>query len=723
MLFRNPFFLFLFIFILLVPNISSALPKSQKVEITAEKLEVLGQGEKILADGDVFVETESTLILAKQILYEAKLELLHLKNFQIFDFTQNSSLRGDWATLDLRHHQFFANQVFLFIKKSGVKIKAFNFQKNALNEYQAERAIVSTCELDCDREEFPPWSFEVRNFTFGPDELSTAEASLFRIKKVPIFYSPKSVLMPKLNVPVLQERKRGFLLPNLSQGNRLGTGFQLPFFLPLTDQIDLTLSPFYFTKRGLLFDVENRIKLTEDVQSTLNYRYLEDTNRGEYEPKAPKTPSKRWWIVGKADLGLKDYLDLHLDVDLVSDKAFLEEFNVGEGGFDRLKNNFLQVFKRDLDDKYQDYRTSTFWLKGYKGSFTTRFSSSYYDYHGDKDEKTILQPLANLNLQLLPVPLKFFFPALAIDYNYFYRPKDYYGHRLSPSLEANLPFYLYGFKNLLKLSLIQDLYYLAEKGNFTDQSFSRFILMGKFLTYTLLKRNYEFPLGRFPLQFEHIIKPYALLTYQTKPTKTEIPIFVEEDEIRVKTLALEYGAWQFFHLPNRRNFFIIKAYQIYDLEKKKRSLTAFSPEERAFSDLYLQFILQGGRLNLRYDTAYNFYGLGWGKHIFTAALQSIGLDQIGLQYQEDVAWNVKQLNLDFRHILWQKIALNFHLSRNLRIEETSELKLEVLYLHDCYLLGLGVSSTPRDTKFHFMINLIGLGGLGSTPISSPLTPK
>ncbi len=701
-----PFFFLFSLFFLFYPSILLALPFSSKVEITAEKFEVLGQGERLLAEGNVIIDSGDVFVLADQAIFDPKREVLVLKKFQIQNLTDETILRGESATVDLRFNQFHSDSVFFFLKKQKVRIKAYGFEKNALNEYRAERAIISTCEFDCEKEEFPPWSVEVKELIFGPDELSRADSTQFRVGKVPLVYLPKSMLMPRVSLPILQERKRGFLFPNIVQGSKLGFGVQLPFFLPLTDQLDFTISPLYLTKRGTLIDLENRITLTENIKSVFNYRFIEDRERGK---------GKRWWFTGMVDLGLKDNLDAHLDVDLSSDKVFLDEFNVGEGSFDQVKHRYLESFRRDIEDKTQDFRLSSLWVQLFRGSLYTRFSSSYYDYHGATDKKTILQPLANLHLNILPFSRNVLLPSLAVDYHYFYRERGYYGHRVSPKIELSYPFRFSHLRNLLTLSYTQNLYQLSERGSLKQDDYSTHYLSVELNTYTLLKRAYSFSFREgSSFDFEHVLKPFAVLHYQSEPSKRDVPIFVDDDLLKEKSFALQYGLWQFFNLPARSNFLVVKAYQVYDLEKAKRSATSLPPEERALSDLFLQILLQGKRVSARYDTAYNFYGYGFKKHYFTITTNNILVERMNLQYQEDTAWKTKQAVVDVYNTFWNKLALHFYATRNLKLDQTSELKLELAYLHDCYLIGFGFTSTPKDTKFHFMINLVGIGGITRT---------
>ncbi|MFN4196957.1 MAG: LPS-assembly protein LptD [Caldimicrobium sp.] len=707
---KGLFYLYFILFFSMV-NLSSlfALPKEKAFELTARRIEIFSDGKKILAQGDVIVEQKDLLIYAEEILYDPPTDLLELKNFKIFDFTQNATLLGNKAQLDLRNNEIRSDRIFLNFKKEGFKIKAWDFSKNALNEYRAKRALISSCDLDCEIEEFPPWSFEIRELLITPEGVSSATASTFRAKNIPLLYLPKKFYLPKISFPVFEERKRGFLFPNIAQGNRFGLALQTPYFIPLNDQIDFTFSPLFTSKRGVLLDLENQLALTGDTKASFKVRYLKDTKRSEYA--LTKAPKERYWISGKSDVILSPKLDLHLDIDFVSDRDFLEEFNIGEGGFDKVKNFYIERFNRDIEDKSQEYRTSKFWLQYKHNSLYTRLQSAHIDYEGKLDKKEILQPIGSFRLSLLPFQTAGVLSALTLDLDYFSRKKNYDGTRGGLNFEIAYPFNFNRIKNEFKINFKNYHYFLSKRGNFTRDNLNKYFFESSLISYTLLSRDYQWWDLYRGFQFKHSLKPYVEVFFRSKPSEKEVPIFLQEDLISDKKSAIEYGLWQFFSTKTQKNFLVIKAYQQYDLNRAYRSATATKPEERAFSDLYLQILATWReKLSLRYDTSYNFYGYGFKKHTFNLNLTDFILEKVNFLYQEDAAYNTRQATLSLSQEFFDRLILNYYISRNLKKNETSEQKLEALYFHDCYLFGFGISTTPRDTKIYFRVELKGLGG-------------
>ncbi len=699
------------ILVLWIQSFLYAYPKAKALEITAERVEVLQGGRKIYVEGHIILEKPSLLVYAERGIYEPETDLLELYNFKIFDLSQNSPLIGDRAYLDLRNNEIHSDQIFLAFKNQGIKIKAWDFKKNALNEYTAKKALLTTCEMDCEKEIFPPWSIEVKDLLFTSEGLSTAEATTFRMKSLPFLYLPKKLYTPKVSLPILEPRKAGFLFPGIFQGSRLGFGLQIPYFLPLTDQFDFTFSPLFTTKRGILWDIENQVALTDDIRGIFKIRYLKDTEKLEYATE--KAPKERYWITGKIDFSTQSNWDLHLDLDFLSDKGFLEELNLGEGGFDNVKGLYLERFKRDIGDKTQDHRQSTLWLQYTKNSFYQRLQSSYLDYEGLGDKREVFQPLFSLRSSLLPFEFKNLLPSLSLDYNYFYREKNYYGHRWGLNWELTYPFTYQFLKSEFKINYKNFFYFLSKEKAWEDKNLNFNLLETTLSLYSLLYKSYFIELGKEPLKFQHTLKPYATFYYKKPLNNSAPPFFIYEDTLVAKKKGIEYGLWQYFSSEKQKNFLIINAYQFYDLSKDEMSITSTSSERRSFSDLSLRLIAQWKDFfSLKYDTTYNFYGYGLKKHTFSFNLRNLVLDNIGFIYQEDKAWNTKQVNLNLSYLLKDKLLVNYYASKNLKTKETTEQKIEGLYLHDCYLLGLGAYITPKETNFFFRVELKGLGGLG-----------
>lgn len=683
----------------------------QSLNITAQKFSSYNDFKVLVAEGDVVVKSEQFLVWAKKAVYETNTRYLTLYNFKAFDFLKNATLEGNKGFWDLKNDEFWGNEIFFFIKKEGIRIKAFEFKKNALNEYFAKKAFITTCEFDCENErDFPPWSLEVENFILTPEGISTGDSTKFKVKKQTLLYFPKTAYLPKISVPITPPRKTGFLFPRFAQGNRLGIGIQIPFFFPYTDQIDFTISPMYFTKRGPMLDFETQFKPLDSLEGILKIRYLKDREKTEFQPEKENPKKDKWWVVGKIDYAPKENLDFHLDIDMVSRKDFLEEFNVGENGFSNVNSLFLERFKRGIEDKTQDYRTSKFWAQGYKSSIYAKIEQSYLDYHGPLKKDTILQPILSFKLNFLPFKISNLTNDLLTHFSFFYtyniRNLGYYGHKFNSIIELSYPFRVHYFYNQLKFSYFSDYYKLQKNDGFEDSNIFRSFYDVSFSSYTQLFKAYEI----YNFKLLHILKPYIVYYLRGRSSEKEIPVFDYQDTLKEKLNYVEYGLWQTFSLPGKTNFLRIKAYQQYKFNSEKTAIT-LSSEQRNFSDLGLQVLLSyTPKIFARYDAQYNFYGLGFKKHSFSLGLNDVWLDNVQIEFQDDRAWNTKQLTLNLSHVFYKKLQTTFYLSRNLLKDENTEVKLGISYLHDCYLIGGSISVTPKDTKIFFRFELKGLGG-------------
>jgi LPS-assembly protein len=705
---RFLFFLF-FLFFLLSFIVDSGFAISYaNLELTAKKLEFYFGTRTVLAEGNVVIKLPQTLILADSVEYHIPTQYLWIKNFEIYDNKNSIFLKGETAFLDLRNGEIKADKIFLAFKKQGIKIRAKVFLKNALNEYFAKEALITSCDLSCeDDKSFPPWSIVVKNFVLTSKGITTGSATEFKIKNIPIVYVPQIVFFPKMKIPLLVSRKSGLLTPKLVHSNLLGWGIQLPLFLVMNDQIDYTIAPMYLSKRGMLWDVENRFKFEENFKGIIKIRYLKDQQKeGGILAREPSHKEK-WWTVGKIDFLITPHTDFHLDFDLVSQKNFLEEFDVGVGSFSTTKKLFLKEFKRDIEDKSQDYRTSKMWLQSFKNSFYFKIENKYLDSHGSLNKTEVLQPFGNLYFGVLPFNL--FSPHLltsfSFNYLYTYREKGYYGHEGTARLTVSSPFALWFLKNNINFKYYYTFYYLQDK-----TSFSKNYLYRKF--YELKTDSYlEFYryFSSSKSYLLHTVRPYVSYFYRKKPEPEEFPCFSYYDFITKRRKLLEYGIWQFFSTKYIKNFLSLKLYQQYDFTKTEKSPLTVPQEEKPFSDLYFQLNLNyPSKIFLRYDTTYNFYGFGFKKHLLNMEIKNLFsgfFKTLGISYQEDKAWNTRQISFKTTLHITRSFDTSFYITRNLITRENIETGGAISYQHKCYALNLSVTVTPEDTRFFFTFEL------------------
>jgi LPS-assembly protein len=96
---------------------------------------------------------------------------------------------------------------------------------------------------------------------------ATGRGVRLRFKGVPILYTPF------ISFPLSDARKSGFLLPDLNTSDRTGTDFRLPYYFNLRPNLDLTLTPRWMSRRGLMLGSEFRY-LTQSTAGTFEFDYL-----------------------------------------------------------------------------------------------------------------------------------------------------------------------------------------------------------------------------------------------------------------------------------------------------------------------------------------------------------------------------------------------------------------------------------------------------------------
>ena len=140
-------------------------------------------------------------------------------------------------------------------------------------------------------------------------------------------------------LPVKNKRQTGFLFPELGSSENNGFTFNLPFFWNISDSTDMTIYTEYMVNRGYMPGLEFRyIKAAEDKGLALaNYLNDDLTDPSETDYYADTgfthTNKDRYWFRGKADQDFGHGWTSRLDVDVVSDRDYLTEFNSGLTGF------------------------------------------------------------------------------------------------------------------------------------------------------------------------------------------------------------------------------------------------------------------------------------------------------------------------------------------------------------------------------------------------------
>ncbi len=655
----------------------------------------------MVAEGEVVITGRDLTIFASRARYHLDSKRLYLWGPVKILTSHGDWLKGRWARIDLRSGEGEIEEALLFIKKDRVQVRARKIKQVGERKYLAHQAIITTCDLTC--EESPPWSFHVRRLEIRAG-VAKARWVSFWVKRLPLAFSPL------VSVPVKKTRKSGFLFPRLVQGSRTGWGVEQPVFLALHDSFDLTFYPLYTGKRGLLWGAEARYRLSYRQQGVVRYRYLRDRLRDEdYNGDGVVRGNRsRYWLTAKIDHALSSRTDLHLDLDLLSDRDFLEEFEGGDLGFQKSHANYLRWFGRGLEEKNKTYRTSRLWLSHQRDNSYLDLRSTYHRSVLPGRQKTMLSPLGSLHFWLLSRPL--WGPLtfnLALENTYWYREEGARGLRaeILPEVIWNWP---WGpLENALSYRF-RYTHYWVDWDNGTREEKDRSLYE---ITWQSSLEIYRIYRSGDPERWgwRHTLRPYGIFFYRPRVDQDDLPEFVSTDRLP-EARYLEYGLLQFLTVkrweegPRYWDFLRLKIYQRYDLR---------SGVSQPFSPLYAEVEFRSpSRFQLRYDLGYHLYGLGLTTQRLRLTTSSIFLDQFYLSYQRDKLRRVEQLTFGGRQRLFRKLILHGRLSRNLIRREITSSEIGLTYEGSCYSLDFTLSGTPEETRFSFWINLLGLGTWG-----------
>ena len=138
--------------------------------------------------------------------------------------------------------------------------------------------------------------------------------AILSFKGVPIGYTPW------LSFPIDDRRRSGVLPPSIGYNDQDGIRIQIPYYVNLAANYDLTVQPFIMSRRGLLLGTEWRL-LTQTNQSRLHLDYIghdRQHSQPEHHRGRISLDSTSQWT---------DHLSSKIVIDYVSDAQYLTDFS------------------------------------------------------------------------------------------------------------------------------------------------------------------------------------------------------------------------------------------------------------------------------------------------------------------------------------------------------------------------------------------------------------
>ena len=245
---------------------NSKLKLDNKIKIKDNQNDIIINSDKIIydikndkilgLDNSEILDNLGNIYIVKEFEYSLKNKIIKLTNLEVFDKEKNL-FKLDLGFLDLNQKELLAKDVSL----------DFKISENSQNEPRLKgRSLVSddrntivkkgTFTFCKKREKCPPW--EMRADEIRHDKKNKTihyKNAKLKIYDKSVFYFPK-FFHPDPTV----KRQTGFLIPRLQDNSTAGLSLNLPYFLAIAKNKDMTLSPRFFNDDKFLLQSEFRKK-------------------------------------------------------------------------------------------------------------------------------------------------------------------------------------------------------------------------------------------------------------------------------------------------------------------------------------------------------------------------------------------------------------------------------------------------------------------------------
>ncbi len=243
--------------------ISSEAPASKALDFNAPEIEFLQDENQVKGSGGVIISHFGIGAQSDSAVANLKTKDAILYNDVVFSMDEASIMAKEAVfNFDSEKGNFDDSQ--LIIEEGNYKFSSDKLKKIDDKNYNATSCSFSSCHCS-DGED--PWSIKSDDFKITQEGYAQGWNATFNFYDVPVMY------FPYIAIPVKQERSSGLLVPEFSHSSEDGFGYKQPIYMVLSDQTDITLSPFIETetRTGTALDFRKAFSERNNIKSRFYY--------------------------------------------------------------------------------------------------------------------------------------------------------------------------------------------------------------------------------------------------------------------------------------------------------------------------------------------------------------------------------------------------------------------------------------------------------------------
>lgn len=304
---------------------ATAAEEAKPLVIDADELVYDRDNERVSASGNVKLYYMGKILEADIVTYDQKTKRVTASGHAKLTEPGGDVAYGDTFELsdDFRDGFIKSLRIDTIDKTHFVSPRAERIGSDVLVFEKGTYTACEACKEDPAKPAF--WQIKAKRIIHNKaEQMIYYEDARFELLGVPVFYSPY------FSAPDPDVRKKtGLLFISPGFSSTFGASLSGSYFINLAPDYDLTLSPSYFSRQGLLGALEWR-HLLDSGSYTLRLAGISQENPGEFLTggNGPGDMTNRGYIETFGKMAINKDWHWGWDIALISDKWFLENYKI-----------------------------------------------------------------------------------------------------------------------------------------------------------------------------------------------------------------------------------------------------------------------------------------------------------------------------------------------------------------------------------------------------------
>jgi LPS-assembly protein len=663
----------------------------EPVRIQADLITYDGENREYIAEGNVEIWQGDTKLTADRVVLKEETRKAEATGHVIL-VKGSDVLRGSKMTIDLETKLGVIIQGSLFLKQQNYHLRGEEIERLGENTYRIRRGSFTTCDGDN-----PAWSFGGKESVVTLEEYASIWGATFRVKDIPVFYSPYLVL------PVKTKRQSGFLFPRIGYSSTKGFELGNQYFWAISRNMDATFTLDMATRKGFGEGLEYRYIRKRGSEGTFYGYYTREweSYREQRTEQLDRGPD-RW----ETDLQYEEYMSpsffAKTRLRLFSDRQYFTDYG--------------RTYADQASEQSYSFASLTKNWDRYSA-----FGEARYTTNLQKDNSDTLQYLPNIHFTGLWQPIfrsPFYFDFDSA-YGYFWREEGTNGFRTDLFPRLSLPLRL-GPLEFTPEVFGRETFYEVQDGSEGTTSRELWGVQGSLKTEVY--RIFETGWARIP-KVKHTFRPEITYTYIPHVDQSQIPFY---DQPVPKVNEVFYGftsrlIGKIMEGKGRSRYeelVYLKIGQAFDVNEATSSATDSNEPTGSFGIITGELRIRG----LEYVTLDTITTYDPNQNLFLTNYTVLSLaDHRGDGLSLDYTWRrgiEEQIYGQIRVRLIPSLEVSYGRRYSVYDNQNLETDYRLLYRHQCWSVEMtyseipSIQGNPPENKWLVLFTLMGVGSFG-----------